>query len=252
MHTTRWHTHLRASVASLAALVALVAVPSVAASASNATRVGQSTVLYLSPDRSFAVLVPLPGISKLNYSASRDLQALNVQLGPQSVTSSTNVSGLTGRTGSKHTVTAAGTLSAYNSNRTCPPGGLCDNTTAWFSTTVNAQSGWWVATMTFGPGQSQAAWLGCCPWNATTMYLTDNWSVGGIAVSVNISMPPGIGIAGSGSSASWSSAVNNVWLITHSFNGIQFSSNWVVCCPSESAWATSQFGGYFVTTVANS
>src|SRR5207245_2667709 len=144
--------------------------PAVTASAANPRSVGNSTVVYLSPDRSFAVLVPLPGVSKQSYSASRDLQALNVQLGPQTVTSSTNVSGLTGRTGSKHTVTAAGTLSASNSNRTCPPGGLCDNTTAWFSTTVNAQSGWWVATMTFGPGQSQAAWLGCCPWNATTMY----------------------------------------------------------------------------------
>jgi hypothetical protein len=84
------------------------------------------------------------------------------------------------------------------------------------------------------------------------MYLSDTWSVGGIAVSVNISMPPGIGLSGSGSSASWSSAVNNVWLVNHSFNGIQFSSSFIICCPSESTTATSQFGGYFFSTTANS
>lgn len=254
MYGTRWHTHLHAGVATLAALVALAAVPAMTASAANpqSARAGHSTVVYLSPDRSFAVLVPLPGVSKQDYSASSDLQTLNVRLGPQSVTSSSSASGMTFRTGSKQKVTAAGTLSASSSISTCPPGGSCSSTGAWFSTTVNGQSGWWVATITFGPGQSQAAWWGCCPWNASTMYLSDNWSVGGIAVSVNISMPPGIGLSGSGSSASWNSAVNNVWLINHSFNGIQFSSNWAICCPSESAWATSQFGGSFFTTVANS
>ena len=114
MNGMRWHTPQRVGVATLATLVALAAGPAVTASAANPHSVGNSTVVYLSPDRSFAVLVPLPGVSKQSYSASRDLQALNVQLGPQTVTSSTNVSGLTGRTGSKHTVTAAGTLSASN------------------------------------------------------------------------------------------------------------------------------------------
>lgn len=262
MFATRWHMQLRAGVASLAALVALVAVPAVPASASSALnpRALQSRVVYLSPDRNFAVLVPLAGVSKQSYSASNDLLALGVPLGPQSLTSSANASQLTasatrfGRTIAivqPQFFTQTTTLSGSNSIWTCPPGGSCSNTGAWFSTTVTADSGWWSGTMSFSPGNSQAAWWGCCPWNATTMYLSDSWSVSGLSVSVTISMPPGLGLSGSGSNASWSSSVNNVWLIDHGFNGIQFSGI-VVCCPSESATATSQFGGYFRSTTANS
>jgi hypothetical protein len=251
---TRW----RAGLATLAALVAIVAAPALMASAASTVRVGHSIVLYLAPDRSSAVLVPAPGVSKQTYSASRDLQTLGVRLGPQSTTSSPGVSSISVRGGMRATAASAdirasssgNTLYASNSIGTCPPGGQCSSTGVWFSTTVNAQSGWWVATITFGPGQSQGAWWGCCPWNADVMYLSDNWSVAGLGVSVSI--PAGIGFSGSGSSASWSGSASNQWLINHSFNGIQFSSWFALCCPSESASTTSQFGGSFFSTTANS
>jgi len=249
MSEARSRTRLRAVLATLAALVAVAAAPTVTASAARTVTAGQSIVLSLAPDRSSAVLVPLPGVSKQTYSASRDLQILGVHLGPQSLTSSPGTSSMTVQGGTKQKVTTAATLSASNSIQTCPPGGQCSSTGVWFSTTVNGSSGW-VATITFGPGQSQGAWWGCCPWNADAMYLSDNWSVAGLAVSVSI--PPGVGFSGSGSSAGWSGSVSNQWLINHYFNGIQFTSWWALCCPSESATTTSQFGGSFFTTTANS
>lgn len=249
---TRW----RAGLATLAALMAVAAAPALTASAASTVTVGHSVVLYLAPDRSSAVLVPAPGVSKQTYNASRDLQALGVRLGPMATTSSPGASSMSVQGGTRQTP-AIGlrtanfnyTLSAYASRPTCPPGGQCSSTGVWFSTTVTGTSGW-VATIKFGPGSSQGAWWGCCPWNADVMYLSDNWSVSGLAISVNI--PPGIGFSSQGSSASWSGQVSNKWLIYHSFDGIQFTSWWALCCPSETAQTTSQFGGYFFTATANS
>lgn len=252
---TRW----RAGLATLAALIAVLAAPTVLVSAATTRTVGQSVVLYLAPDHSSAVLVPAPGVSKQTYSVRRDLQALGVRLAPLSTTNSQRASSFSVRSKMGGTVSSGSflpmtltstTLYASASIPTCPPGGQCSSTGVSFNTSWNGSAGWWVATINFGPGQSQGAWWGCCPWNADVMYLSDTWSVGGLAVSVSV--PGGAGFSGSGSSASWSGSAANQWLITHAFSGIQFTNWWGLCCPSESASTTAQFGGSFYTAIANS
>ena len=235
-----------------AAAVMLLGVPTMTASASAQPRAGHSLILFLSADRSNAVLIPAPGVSKTAYDPNRDARLLGIGTATQTApatTSSVSFSAQpTSASSPSRTVTSSQTLSASNSIWTCPPGGSCANTGTNFSTGVTWHSGI-QGTATFA-GQSHADWWGCCPYNATNMYLSDTWRVGGLAVSV--SFPPGVGISGSGDQANWSSgAVGNTWYINHYFNGIQFSSYVLVCCASESSTGESQFGSNFYSTTAN-
>ncbi len=73
-------------------------------------------------------------------------------------------------------------------------------------------------------GSSNGNWLGCCPWNPDSNTLTDDWFASGIAVSVSISWPPGVGFSGSGGSASYTSNTGANWRNHHNFSGIQFDA----------------------------
>src|SRR5258708_13507522 len=101
MLESRSRTRWRAGLATLAALVAVAAAPAVLASPATTRTVGQSIVLYLAPDRSSAVLLPAPGVSKQTYSVSPHLQALAIRLCPPSSTDPPAASSIPSPTGTR-------------------------------------------------------------------------------------------------------------------------------------------------------
>jgi hypothetical protein len=235
--------------AGLLASAALTAIPVASASASTQpTTAGQSSVLYLSKDRSNAVLVPLPGVAKSSYDPNLAALALGVIGGTQRHTSSYHTGPLA-VSGGTQAMDSTQNFSGNNNIWTCPPGGSCANTNANFSSTAAFTcGGCWTVYDTLN-GHTRTAWLGCCPFNADAMYLADTWKQDGISVSV--SFPAGAGFSGSGDTANWSASVSNNWQIDHYYNGLQFYSGWALGCVHETASGTSQFGSSFYTTNAN-
>lgn len=230
--------------AGLLASAALSAIPVASASASTQpTTAGQSRVLYLSSDRTNAVLVPLPGVAKISYDPNQAALALGV-IGGRHRSASTGTP-----SGAAMALDSTQNFSGNNNIWTCPPGGSCANTNANFSSTAAFTcGGCWTVYDTLN-GHTRTAWLGCCPWNADTMYLADTWKQDGISVSV--SFPAGAGFSGSGDTANWNGSVGNNWQIDHYYNGLQFYSGWALGCVHETASGTSQFGSSFYTTNAN-
>lgn len=122
-----------------------------------------------------------------------------------------------------------------------PPGGSAGPITVHFSSSDPYRVP--ETHVTFN-GNSYAKWLGCCPYNATKVTLTDHFHVDGINVSV--SLPPGVGFSGSGSDAYFTNSVTNNWAIYHNFSNLYFGCLDCVGIGEDST-ATFQFGNYFYT-----
>jgi|GEM_PF-3828557 hypothetical protein len=91
-------------------------------------------------------------------------------------------------------------------------------------------------------GSSKAAWLGCCPFNATSVADDNTWTVSGLVFSIQV--PGGPGWSTSGNSATWNTSVNNNWIITDNFSNLTFNGldlYWI----SESTNGIFQFGSTF-------
>lgn len=103
-----------------------------------------------------------------------------------------------------------------------PPNGAADDTQVDFSSSIAYPTNeTWVSYS----GSSDANWLGCCPWNPDSNTLTDSWFVSGIVVSVNLSVPPGIGFSGSGGGPiSYSTNTGQNWQNHHNFSGVEFDA----------------------------
>lgn len=100
-----------------------------------------------------------------------------------------------------------------------PPNGSSGTEYVHFASNVYYPS---LETWASFSGNSTTQWWGCCPWNANTVELTDQFMVSGLGVSVSV--PPSIGLSGSGSSATYSTTNYNVWLNSHSYSGIDFNA----------------------------
>lgn len=103
-----------------------------------------------------------------------------------------------------------------------PPGGSTAAIQAYGHTYV--QVPFFETSANYTNNTSTVQWLGATPFNATSVTHTDSWTNDGVAISVSISWPPGIGFSGSGSSASWATTVSNTWRTTHDWDSVYFSA----------------------------
>ncbi len=111
-------------------------------------------------------------------------------------------------------------MSANQYFREYPPNGYAANAQIAFNSSIAYPT---YETWVSYSGTSDSNWLGCCPWNPDSNQLSDSWFVSGIAVSVYISWPPGIGFSGSGGGPStYTTNTGANWRNHHNFSGIQF------------------------------
>jgi hypothetical protein len=113
-------------------------------------------------------------------------------------------------------------LNPYGSRNITPPGGSNAAIQAYGHSYV--QVPFFETSANYTNDTSTVQWLGGTPFNATSVTHTDYWTNDGIAISVSVSWPPGIGFSGSGSSASWATTVNNTWRTTHDWDSVYFSA----------------------------
>jgi hypothetical protein len=135
-------------------------------------------------------------------------------------------------------------LSSTGTKLIVPPGGTAAYIAATFSSSVSYPT---AETYAIFNGSSSAIWHGSNPLRATRITLSDTWRASGAAISV--SFPSGVGISGSGNTATWSGGVNNTSRVTHYFSNIKFTG--ALYSVSESTTGTFQFGSVFFTVSAS-
>ena len=91
-------------------------------------------------------------------------------------------------------------------------------------------------------GDSNTYWLGASPFDASSMSLTDNIWVGGVAISISVgSGGPGVGIGVSNNTVTMSSSYGPTWEIAHSYYNVDFSTNIAIWGPYQSGNASASF-----------
>lgn len=131
-------------------------------------------------------------------------------------------------------------LTGYNSETIAPLTGTSGEIEVGFDTPFTHSCGFFSCSIDIVGGNSYAYWLGSTPFNAGSISLTDEISVGGIAVSVSV--PSGLGFSVSGKTVTLTSTVYNNWENLHSYSGIGFKSYVLLTGPSQSDLAKFTFG----------
>jgi hypothetical protein len=206
----------------------VVAIGASTAPSSAATRlVGNSYVLYVTPDRGNALLISGPRrVNKATYDVTKDAVAAGVDVA---------ASPLTDRYWS-----AIGKI-PYNGSYV----------EATFSDHASGGCGIWTCD-DYINGESHAYWFGNSPYYATSMELADYIWEDGCAMSV--SYPPGAGWSVvTSSEVKWDSGRlgnNNIWYINHYYNNIHFSTGCGRWNLTQQSSAEAWFGTSAYTTYA--
>ncbi len=143
------------------------------------------------------------------------------------------------------TVWGTGTLAASGTTNITPPGGSTGGLRASFSSPVAAYNS---GTFFQVHGTSQGIWLGSSPFNASSITLTDTLWAGGISPTVSAG-PVGAGFYTDGATFTYSTSLNNAYVLNHSYTGLEFSG--LIFTINERSQVQAVFGGSSFLQITN-
>jgi hypothetical protein len=193
----------------LAGTVVLAVGPlAVTANGETSKQVGNSYVLYISDDKTNAVLVGAPvrtAAEKRLRNADADALKAGVRLAAAPLSTTHAMSG--------------------NGYATGPDGDI-HSVQNWFNTTIvdDACPFSWSPCRATLSGDSHGRWWGCNPnCNADSQYLRETVKEDGWSVAVSAGGP---GFSGSGDTAIWDTTFGSGWAVDHYWNNLVFTT-WV-------------------------
>jgi hypothetical protein len=127
-------------------------------------------------------------------------------------------------------------------------GWSCSSMDAGFGDSVSWP--WWGETSADVSGSSSTHWWGGCPYNAGTVYMSDEICFDTISFGASFS---GVGFSSSGGGCgTWSASLGNNWMISHYYNGVHGSAGiGTIYRVRQSTGGTYRFGTTYVGLNAN-
>jgi hypothetical protein len=109
---------------------------------------------------------------------------------------------------------------------------------------------WWGETSADVSGSSSTHWWGGCPYNAGTVYMSDEICFDTVSFGASFS---GVGFSSSGGGCgTWSASNGSTWLINHYYNGVHGSAGiGSIYRVRQSTGGTYRFGTTYVGLNAN-
>lgn len=143
------------------------------------------------------------------------------------------------------TVWGTGTLASSGTTYITPPGGSTGGLRASFNSPVTAYSS---GTFFRVHGTSQGIWLGASPYNASSITLTDTLWASGISPTVSAG-PVGGGFYTDGATFTYSTSLNNAYVLNHAYTGLEFSG--LIFTINERSQVQATFGGSSFLQITN-
>ncbi|HEX9030825.1 MAG TPA: hypothetical protein VF834_03205 [Streptosporangiaceae bacterium] len=134
-----------------------------------------------------------------------------------------------------------GQMNGYSYITITPHNGSSGGFNMGFSSSYVSGCDFWSCWRNVNSGNSYTNWLGSSPYDASSMGLTDNIWVGGVAISVSIGSGGGFGISVSNSTVTLSSSYGPTWQIAHNYYNVDFSTHVAIWGPYQNANASASF-----------